>query len=119
MDVQKRPSGITATENPAHLNAVFKQIAWHGEAFLLVQRLTEDDYLLKEEDTSLLHAGQKAAILIRNHESVLQEQSSLCYDFPLKIPNPHKTSHKLYNKDHINSSHNERFILSEAYFLNT
>ncbi|KAG7265785.1 hypothetical protein CRUP_006447 [Coryphaenoides rupestris] len=37
------------------------------------RRLAEDDDLLEEEDPSLLHPGQQAAVLVGHHEGILQQ----------------------------------------------
>lgn len=39
------------------LDAVLEEVAGSREAFLFVKGLTEDDYLLKEEDSPLFHPG--------------------------------------------------------------
>jgi len=54
----------TAVVLSTHLYAVLKQITWHREALLLIQRFTEDNYLLKEEDTPLLHARKETTVLV-------------------------------------------------------
>lgn len=67
-----------------HLDAVLEEVARSREALLFVYGLAENDNLLKEEDSPLLHPGQKSSILVWNHEGVLKEQSALSYNFTLK-----------------------------------
>lgn len=67
-----------------HLDAVLEEVARSREALLFVYGLAENDNLLKEEDSPLLHPGQKPPILVQNHEGVLKEQSALSYNFTLK-----------------------------------
>lgn len=57
--------------------------AGHGEASLLVQGLTEDDNLLEEEDSPLLHPGQETSVRVGHQEGVLQEEPALGYNLPL------------------------------------
>lgn len=47
-----------------NLDVVLKEVARSGKALLSVQGLAKDDNLLKQEDSSLLHPGQKSSILI-------------------------------------------------------
>ena len=67
-----------------YLDAVLEEVAGRAVALLLVQGLAEDDDLLKEEDPPLLHPGQKAPVLVRDHERVLEEQPALGHDLTLE-----------------------------------
>lgn len=67
----------------AHLDAVLVEETRQREAFLLVQRLAEDHQLLEEEDSPLFHAAEVAAVWVRHHEGVLQQQAALSHDLPL------------------------------------
>lgn len=49
---------------PAHLDAVLEEVTRSGVALFFVQGLAEDDDLLEEENSSLLHPGQKSSILV-------------------------------------------------------
>lgn len=73
-----------AKRHTHYLDAVLEQEPWRGEALLLVERLTENDDLLKEEDPPLLAARQEPCILLRDQERVLQEQLALGNNFTLK-----------------------------------
>lgn len=54
-----------------YLDAVLVEEAWQGETFLLVEGLAEDDHLLKEEDSPLLHPAEQTALRVQHHERVL------------------------------------------------
>ena len=47
-----------------HLDVVLEEVARSREALLFVQGLTEDDDLFEQEDSPLLHPGQKSSILV-------------------------------------------------------
>lgn len=66
-----------------YLDAMLVEEAGHGEASLLVQGLTEDDNLLEEEDSPLLHPGQETSVRVGHQEGVLQEEPALGYNLPL------------------------------------
>lgn len=67
-----------------YLDAVLIEESWQREAFLLFERLTEDNQLLKEEDSPLLHPTVMPAIWVRHHECVLQQKAALSHDLPLE-----------------------------------
>lgn len=69
---------------PSYLYTVFKGVAWQREAFFLLQRLAEDDELLKQEDPPLPGSGQETTFLLADGESILLEQFPLSCDLPLK-----------------------------------
>lgn len=75
---------IVLQTQTAHLDTVLVEEAWQGETFLLVQRLTEDDKLLKQEDSPVLHPAEQTALWIGHHERVLQQKAALSHDFPIK-----------------------------------
>lgn len=66
------------------LDAVLKEVSWSGEALLFVKRFAKDNYLFKQEHSSLLHPGQKPSVLVRHHEGILEQQPALCHNFTLK-----------------------------------
>lgn len=68
----------------SYLDAVLIKESWQREAFLLFKRLTEDDQLLKEEDSPLLHPTVMPAIWVGHHERVLQQKAALSHDFALE-----------------------------------
>lgn len=68
----------------SHLDAIFKSVPWQRETFFLIDWLTEDDELLKQEDPPLLGFGQEATFLLTDREGILLEQLPLSCDFPLK-----------------------------------
>lgn len=67
-----------------YLDAVFIQVSGHGKPSLFICRFTEDDNLLKEEDSSLLHPIQQASIWFGHHECVLQQKTALSDDLTLR-----------------------------------
>lgn len=78
-------SNLTLAYNcDSDLDAVLKEVSWSGEALLFVKRFAKDNYLFKQEHSSLLHPGQKPSILIWHHKGVLEQQSALCHNFTLK-----------------------------------
>lgn len=82
---------------PAHLDAVFKGVAWRREAPLLVNGLTENDQLFKEENPSFSGSGQDTALLLTDEEGVLLEQLPLGCDLPLEDNfNPASTTEKIH-----------------------
>ena len=68
----------------SHLDAVLVEEARQGEPFLLVEGLTEDEQLLKEEDSPLLHPAKHTALWVTHHECILQQKAALSHDLPLK-----------------------------------
>ena len=68
-----------------HLDAIFEEVARSRKAFLFVQGLAENNYLLKQKHPPFFHPRQEASILVWNHEGVLEEQSALSYNFTLRI----------------------------------
>lgn len=77
---QWRPGWTVRT----HLDAVLIKKTRHGETPLLIQGFAENNNLLKKEDSSLLHPAQQATIRVRHHKGVLQKESTLSHDLPLK-----------------------------------
>lgn len=67
-----------------YLDAVLIEKSWQREAFLLFKGFTEDDQLLKEEDSPLLHPPKMPAIWVGHHERVLQQKAALGHDLPLE-----------------------------------
>lgn len=68
----------------SYLDAVLIVESRQGEAFLLVEWLAENDHLLKEEDSPLLHPAQKTPLRISDHERILQQEAALGHDLPLR-----------------------------------
>lgn len=68
----------------SYLDAVFKSVPWQREAFFLIDWLTENDQLLKQEDPPLPRPGHEATFLLTDREGVLLEQLPLSCDFTLK-----------------------------------
>lgn len=66
-----------------YLDAVLIEESCQREALLLFQRLAEDDQLLKEEDSSLLHPAVVPTIWVGHHERVLQQKAALSHKPPL------------------------------------
>lgn len=67
-----------------YLDAVLIEEARHGEASLLVQGLAEDDQLLKEENSPLLHPTQQTPLRVGHQECVLEQEAALGHDLPLE-----------------------------------
>jgi len=67
-----------------HLDAGFKRVPRQREALLLVDGLTEDNQLLKQEDPPLPASGQDVVLLLAHREGVLLEQLPLGGYFPLQ-----------------------------------
>lgn len=59
ISIQKRD-----LDRRTYLNAVLIKKTRHGETSLLIQGLTKNKYLLKKEDSSLLHPAQQASIRV-------------------------------------------------------
>lgn len=72
------------TQCYSHLDAVFKSVPRQREALFLVNWLTKNDQLLKQENPPLLGSGQEAAFLLTYREGILLKQLPLSCDFPLK-----------------------------------
>ena len=70
--------------NTSYLDTVLEQESWHGEALFFIERLTENDDLLKEEHPPLFASRQKPRVLVRDQERVLQEQLALGNNFTLE-----------------------------------
>lgn len=68
----------------SHLDAVFKSVPWQREAFFLINWLTENDQLFKEENPPLPGSGREAAFLLADKKGILLKQLPLSCDFPLK-----------------------------------
>lgn len=68
----------------SHLDAVFKSVPWQREALFLVNWLTKNDQLLKQENPPLLGSGQEAIFLLTDRERILLKKLPLSCDFPLK-----------------------------------
>lgn len=77
------PGWIHGDWKSTHLDAVFKDVSRDGKAFLPVNGLTEDDQLLKQEDSSLLGSRQKATVLLCDSKGVLLKQLALGCDLSL------------------------------------
>lgn len=67
-----------------YLDAVLIEESRQREAFLLLEGLAEDDQLLKEEDSPVLHPAEMSAIWVGYHECVLQQKAALSNDLPLE-----------------------------------
>lgn len=76
--------GYVMLQCSSHLDAVFKGVPRQQEAFFLVDWLTENDQLLKQENPSLPGSGQDAALLLTDRERILLKQLPLCRDFSLE-----------------------------------
>lgn len=68
----------------SYLDAVLIEESRQREAFLLFEGLAEDDQLLKEEDSPLLHPAEMSAIGVGYHERVLQQKAALSNNLPLE-----------------------------------
>lgn len=72
-----------------HLDAVFKRVPGQREALFLIDWLTEDDELLKQEDPPLLCSGREATFRLADREGILLQQLPLSRDFTLKQCHKH------------------------------
>lgn len=64
-------TGTSTGGQARHLDTALEQEPWHGEPLFLIQRLTENDDLLEEEDPPLSAARQEPRVLVRDQERVL------------------------------------------------
>lgn len=85
-ELQTFQTNIAVMSLFGYLDAVLIEEPWQREALLLLERLAEDEQLLKEEDSPLLHAAVKPALWVGHHERVLQQKAALSHDLPLDRP---------------------------------
>lgn len=69
--------------NSLYLDAVLVEEARQTQTRLLIQGFAEDDQLLKQEHSPLLHPTEQNPLRVGHHEGVLEQQPALGCNLPL------------------------------------